>query len=120
MASRALSLVPVPIRSGTTTTSELSYQGTLSGTSPSTLTPGRPASESTSEGGRRPTTQSSASGTRDKTSGQMSSTNHLIPSTFGGKSSDPKKSTRAVPGVGRSEEHTSELQSLMRTSYAVF
>src|SRR3546814_7837831 len=25
-----------------------------------------------------------------------------------------------VPGVGRSEEHTSELQSLMRISYAVF
>src|SRR3546814_7613480 len=27
---------------------------------------------------------------------------------------------RAVDGVRRSEEHTSELQSLMRTSYAVF
>src|SRR3546814_5395150 len=26
----------------------------------------------------------------------------------------------AVPGPGRSEEHTSELQSLMRISYAVF
>src|SRR3546814_6982331 len=26
----------------------------------------------------------------------------------------------AVPGVARSEEHTSELQSLMRISYAVF
>src|SRR3546814_7018742 len=26
----------------------------------------------------------------------------------------------AVPGTGRSEEHTSELQSLMRSSYAVF
>src|SRR3546814_10290656 len=26
----------------------------------------------------------------------------------------------AVPGRGRSEEHTSELQSLMRLSYAVF
>src|SRR3546814_3084617 len=26
----------------------------------------------------------------------------------------------AAHGVGRSEEHTSELQSLMRTSYAVF
>src|SRR3546814_1968210 len=26
----------------------------------------------------------------------------------------------ALPGAGRSEEHTSELQSLMRISYAVF
>src|SRR3546814_17589135 len=101
MASRALSLVPVPIRSGTTTTSELSYQGTLSGTSPSTLTPGRPASASTPEGGRRPTPQRSASGTRDKTSGQLSATSHLIPSPFVGKASDPQKSTRAGPGVGR-------------------
>src|SRR3546814_7370488 len=25
-----------------------------------------------------------------------------------------------IPGIGRSEEHTSELQSLMRLSYAVF
>src|SRR3546814_2128950 len=29
-------------------------------------------------------------------------------------------SSRARPGVTRSEEHTSELQSLMRISYAVF
>src|SRR3546814_3370875 len=28
--------------------------------------------------------------------------------------------TGAIVGVGRSEEHTSELQSLMRISYAVF
>src|SRR3546814_3092392 len=28
--------------------------------------------------------------------------------------------TAPVPGIGRSEEHTSELQSLMRISYAVF
>src|SRR3546814_2404396 len=28
--------------------------------------------------------------------------------------------TRAIPTAQRSEEHTSELQSLMRTSYAVF
>src|SRR3546814_10553625 len=26
----------------------------------------------------------------------------------------------SLPGIGRSEEHTSELQSLMRISYAVF
>src|SRR3546814_9288008 len=31
---------------------------------------------------------------------------------------DPDRAGRA--GAGRSEEHTSELQSLMRTSYAVF
>src|SRR3546814_8259421 len=35
----------------------------------------------------------------------------------------PNKATstrRSAPASGRSEEHTSELQSLMRTSYAVF
>src|SRR3546814_10290714 len=31
-----------------------------------------------------------------------------------------KASTRALSQLGRSEEHTSELQSLMRISYAVF
>src|SRR3546814_14045296 len=97
MASRALSLVPVPIRSGTTTTSELSYQGTLSGTSPSTLTPGRPASESTSEGGRRPTTQRSASGTPDQPPGPRSPTNQRSPSTFGGPTRSPKQTHRAKP-----------------------
>src|SRR3546814_10563106 len=33
---------------------------------------------------------------------------------------DSKDGIRAVPFVTRSEEHTSELQSLMRISYAVF
>src|SRR3546814_15602477 len=33
---------------------------------------------------------------------------------------DRGKIERAVAGGGRSEEHTSELQSLMRISYAVF
>src|SRR3546814_1360555 len=32
----------------------------------------------------------------------------------------PLKTGRLVPDKGRSEEHTSELQSLMRISYAVF
>src|SRR3546814_4919081 len=31
-----------------------------------------------------------------------------------------RRATRAAPGQGRTEEHTSELQSLMRISYAVF
>src|SRR3546814_3757492 len=31
-----------------------------------------------------------------------------------------RRRTRAADGAGRSEEHTSELQSLMRISYAVF
>src|SRR3546814_2043296 len=34
--------------------------------------------------------------------------------------SDDCESLRAAPQIGRSEEHTSELQSLMRISYAVF
>src|SRR3546814_10190916 len=32
----------------------------------------------------------------------------------------PRHSARQAPPAGRSEEHTSELQSLMRISYAVF
>src|SRR3546814_8593052 len=35
-------------------------------------------------------------------------------------SADTTSSSRTMQGTGRSEEHTSELQSLMRTSYAVF
>src|SRR3546814_10397594 len=31
-----------------------------------------------------------------------------------------RRTARSPPGQGRSEEHTSELQSLMRISYAVF
>src|SRR3546814_4992336 len=39
----------------------------------------------------------------------------------GGKSEGPRKfDSRPGPRSGRSEEHTSELQSLMRISYAVF
>src|SRR3546814_9673861 len=37
-----------------------------------------------------------------------------------GRSACPASQRVAVPGAGRSEEHTSELQSLMRISYAVF
>src|SRR3546814_7179449 len=37
-----------------------------------------------------------------------------------GMSSCPYCKPRLYPTVGRSEEHTSELQSLMRISYAVF
>src|SRR3546814_1601913 len=33
---------------------------------------------------------------------------------------DPAQVVERVDGIGRSEEHTSELQSLMRISYAVF
>src|SRR3546814_8114778 len=41
----------------------------------------------------------------------------------GGDAGDPTPATRTAPcrrAHGRSEEHTSELQSLMRISYAVF
>src|SRR3546814_2871320 len=41
----------------------------------------------------------------------------LMPSTM---SRDPAAADRAGAGRARSEEHTSELQSLMRISYAVF
>src|SRR3546814_10691651 len=52
---------------------------------------------------------------------------HVIGQALGcamSRTSDPKITGRAVRAVrvpaGRSEEHTSELQSLMRISYAVF
>src|SRR3546814_4509602 len=38
----------------------------------------------------------------------------------GALSAGPSGGARRQPGGGRSEEHTSELQSLMRISYAVF
>src|SRR3546814_8310606 len=40
--------------------------------------------------------------------------------TGGGRRTEARPGARAVAGVTRSEEHTSELQSLMRISYAVF
>src|SRR3546814_9281622 len=36
-----------------------------------------------------------------------------------GKGLDPRQAALMVPAIGRSEEHTSERQSLMRISYAV-
>src|SRR3546814_8448257 len=39
---------------------------------------------------------------------------------FGGKDKLPEKQAPRHMAIQRSEEHTSELQSLMRTSYAVF
>src|SRR3546814_3580043 len=45
----------------------------------------------------------------------------LAPPTFSsGRVSTCVASARRAPTVDRSEEHTSELQSLMRSSYAVF
>src|SRR3546814_7477712 len=55
---------------------------------------------------------------------------HRIPAWYGPKKTDDRKTllTISIPSTygaspsltGRSEEHTSELQSLMRISYAVF
>src|SRR3546814_1538264 len=36
------------------------------------------------------------------------------------RTAQPGKGTSSIPPTARSEEHTSELQSLMRISYAVF
>src|SRR3546814_2167200 len=44
----------------------------------------------------------------------------LDPYTFVGKAGWDRYNGRSLQGGGRSEEHTSELQSLMRISYAVF
>src|SRR3546814_10112292 len=43
-----------------------------------------------------------------------------IEATTGGKEADAVATAVLVEAGGRSEEHTSELQSLMRISYAVF
>src|SRR3546814_1784398 len=40
--------------------------------------------------------------------------------SFPGPCDSPARRTSSVSAAGRSEEHTSELQSLMRISYAVF
>src|SRR3546814_10195219 len=45
---------------------------------------------------------------------------HRHPGVVGDKSDQPFATTRNHQVEGRSEEHTSELQSLMRISYAVF
>src|SRR3546814_10696427 len=39
---------------------------------------------------------------------------------MGRRPTGARRTSRASPALGRSEEHTSELQSLMRNSYAVF
>src|SRR3546814_2176551 len=40
--------------------------------------------------------------------------------SFGGRAEARQRGVNAPDHIGRSEEHTSELQSLMRISYAVF
>src|SRR3546814_7947262 len=42
------------------------------------------------------------------------------PATTGNDTPAPETIGQTLRGIGRSEEHTSELQSLMRISYAVF
>src|SRR3546814_7881487 len=44
----------------------------------------------------------------------------VLPEPFGGAHRDPEAAITSVRSALRSEEHTSELQSLMRISYAVF
>src|SRR3546814_9264560 len=58
---------------------------------------------------------SSAGVTGNSASAGMPSSTHLAAS-----SSSKSMVRRSTPGIDRSEEHTSELQSLMRISYAVF
>src|SRR3546814_4638641 len=58
------------------------------------------------------------------TAGGMSSQSHRLPSSWPGRPATNKRTSAipksAVENSSRSEEHTSELQSLMRISYAVF
>src|SRR3546814_4425480 len=55
----------------------------------------------------------------DFSTGPRATALNMVCHRAGGKSTRPRRLRRAA-GLGRSEEHTSELQSLMRISYAVF
>src|SRR3546814_6566210 len=52
--------------------------------------------------------------------GKAAQTPDLKPGQAHAGSAGAQQNARSGPGVVRSEEHTSELQSLMRNSYAVF
>src|SRR3546814_5424101 len=53
-------------------------------------------------------------------SGTMAMRKDRAPGRGGPASQQRKRQGKPATGTGRSEEHTSELQSLMRISYAVF
>src|SRR3546814_4827844 len=57
---------------------------------------------------------------RDRTAVGLLEPLHDLPQGRGLEAEDVVDEDRPVPVVRRSEEHTSELQSLMRISYAVF
>src|SRR3546814_10482165 len=68
-------------------------------------------------GHRAETTQRHGVGARRARSGVGDGV-ELLPRAFGGEG--PRRGGVEANAIGRSEEHTSELQSLMRISYAVF
>src|SRR3546814_6841842 len=69
---------------------------------------------------RSPVLPLSISGKEASEEGQSYSMVNQVEDIIDVKPSPPPKSGRGARGPHRSEEHTSELQSLMRTSYAVF
>src|SRR3546814_10475519 len=64
--------------------------------------------------------QQSVSGTRDKRNSLLQTMLRKRMPDGGGAFSHSRMSGKRLPRLARSEEHTSELQSLMRISYAVF
>src|SRR3546814_6626565 len=69
---------------------------------------------------RSPGLPLSISGKEASEEGQSYSMVNKVEDIIDVKPSPPPKSGRGASGPHRSEEHTSELQSLMRISYAVF
>src|SRR3546814_19065995 len=61
-----------------------------------------------------------ANGQRKNPNGQSQRNGQPAKTNGNGKNRHQQRSDSVKPGNGRSEEHTSELQSLMRISYAVF
>src|SRR3546814_6217737 len=55
----------------------------------------------------------------DAVADRVEARQEFLASLLDGKS-DPVQLAALMPGTARSEEHTSELQSIMRISYAVF
>src|SRR3546814_1388646 len=82
----------------------------------------RPSSNSTTEPYLNPSPSTAGLNCQDAPSSSEKATRTVLSSTVNGITSLPAwvPEVSAMPWEGRSEEHTSELQSLMRISYAVF
>src|SRR3546814_5486519 len=102
--------------SGSSCTQASSAPGCLASTA-ATCSPGNGYSSSTRTSATSCTARSRRAAASSKYSLPATSTTRRAPADSSGSSISGRN---PVPGPNRSEEHTSELQSLMRISYAVF